>query len=39
MALGRDVGVELAGGRREALAIVVVDDHATIGHQPWASLD
>jgi len=39
MALGRDVGVELLGARREALAIVVVDGHATAGDQPGASLD
>jgi hypothetical protein len=39
MALGRDVGVELRGARREALAIVVVDDDpATTGEQPQAGL-
>jgi len=39
MALGRDVGVELLGARREALAIVVVDGRATTGDQPGAGLD
>lgn len=39
MALGRDVGVELPSACREALAIVVVDDHAATGNQPRARLD
>ena len=37
--LGRDVGVELPGARREAVAIVVVEDRATTGDQPGAGLD
>src|SRR4051794_8815428 len=38
MASEGDVGVELPGARREALAVTVVDDDPAIAHKQWAGL-